>query len=47
MIKEIFKNSPLIRIVKYYLSMTDAEIDLLSDNEKELINYYKEHICNK
>ena len=47
MIQEIYKNSPLIQIVKHYISMTDAEIDLLSYKEKELINYYKEQICNK
>ena len=47
MIKEEYKNSPLLSIIKPYLSLSDLEIELLSDNEKELINYYNNTICIK
>jgi|TARA_R110000824_G_C14893429_1_gene644688 hypothetical protein len=47
MIKEIYKNSPILGVIKPYLSMSDSEIEALSNKEKELLNYYNNTICIK
>ena len=47
MIKEKYRNSPVLLVIDAYLLMTELEIEALTNNEKELINYYKNIICIK
>ena len=47
MIRDRYKNSIILTIIKPYLLMSDEEVESLSNNEKELISYYKNEICTR
>tara|TARA_R100001594_G_scaffold2463_1_gene9671 strand:- start:5862 stop:6005 length:144 start_codon:yes stop_codon:yes gene_type:complete len=47
MIRDRYKNSIILSIIKPYLLMSEQEVEALSNNEKDLINYYKNEVCIK
>ena len=51
MIKEMYKNSPILGVIKPYLLMSEEDLSSLGSKEKsvaeELINFYNNTICIK
>ena len=46
-IRSQYKNTPLLKVIQYYLSLSDEQKEALSDKEKELLTYYDSNICIK
>ena len=46
-IKSQYKDTSLLKVIQYYLALSDEQKKALHNKEKELLTYYEAAICIK